>query len=481
MSLTEPMGKVRSKIVATVGPASRSPEAIHALIDAGVDLFRLNFSHGTHEEHAQALATIRAESDRAGRVVGVLQDLCGPKVRLGAIPGDEVVCNLGDRFRMVERRDGDDPHDLTCTYASLSRELKPGDAVLFADGTVAMRVTESHQGVAVMEVTLPGRLRSHQGVNLPGADLKVRALTDKDLIDLDWAERHEVEYIGLSFVRSPRDVDQLRWELERRKIDARIVVKIEKPQAVAQIEGIVEKTDAVMIARGDLGVELDVAKVPAVQKSIIALCHKMRKPVITATQMLASMETSNRPTRAEASDVFNAILDGTDAVMLSGETAIGQYPVEAVAMMSRIASEAEALLRERSAALPCDTGFDALLPPVTAGMVEAASAVCRRLDAKLLIVATHHGRSALAVSKKRQTTPTLALTTSVRSARRMALYWGVTPIVVPEITGAVNALSTALAWARDRDVLVKGDHVALLIGTIPGVAVHNALLVEQVD
>ncbi len=254
-------------------------------------------------------------------------------------------------------------------------------------------------------------------------------------------------------------------------------MKIEKPQAVANLEAIVARADAVMIARGDLGVEMDVARVPALQKRIIAVCHALRRPVITATQMLASMETSNRPTRAEASDVFNAILDGTDAVMLSGETAIGAYPLEAVAMMSRIATEAEALLRS----LPSPP-----VPPVpcaslTESMAEAASVACRRLDAKLLVVATHQGRTALSVSKQRHPTPTLALTASPAAARRMALYWGVTPVVVPEITSAVQALNTALSWVRAHQIATAGDSLALLLGIIPGVAVHHALLVGQVQ
>lgn len=484
MPPVEPLGKVRSKIVATVGPASRSPERLRALVAAGVDVFRLNFSHGTHAEHSENLAAIREAAAEAGRVVGVLQDLCGPKVRLGEVPGDEVICNLEDRFRLVETRTGDDPRELTCTYQTLPRDLKAGDTVLFADGTVGMRVVESGGGTATLEVTLPGRLRSNQGLNLPGCDLRVRALTDKDLTDLDWTTQHEVDYVGLSFARTPWDVDLLRWELERRKLGDRvqIVVKIEKPQAVSELEAIVERADAVMIARGDLGVELDVAKVPEVQKRIIAVCHRYRRPVITATQMLASMESSNRPTRAEAADVFNAILDGTDAVMLSGETAIGAYPVEAVAMMSRIAAEAEALLSQRPAAAPAPrSGHDDGENSTTESMVEAASVLCRKLGARALVVATHAECTALAVSKQRNPTPTLALTTSPAAARRMALYWGVTPVIVPAITGAVHALTTALAWAKERSIVSPGDRIAMLVGKIPGVAVHDALLVEQVE
>ncbi len=340
----EAVGNVRTKIVATVGPASRDPRTLEALIRAGVDLFRLNFSHGTHEEHTATLADIRRVSREMGRHIGVLQDLGGPKIRLGPIPGDEVLCGLGEVFTMVSERRSDDPHELTSTYASLTDDLAADETVLFADGSVAMRVRDVGPGFAVMEVTLPGRLRSRQGVNLPGSTLNVKALTDKDLRDLDWARDNPVDYIGLSFVRQAADVCWLREELRARGIGARIIAKIEKPQAVANLAEILAETDAVMVARGDLGVEMDVTRVPAIQKQVIAACHEARVPVITATQMLASMETSNIPTRAEASDVFNAILDGTDAVMLSGETAVGTYPVEVVTTMSRIAAEAERLM-----------------------------------------------------------------------------------------------------------------------------------------
>ena len=341
----EPLGKVRTKIVATLGPASRDPAMLRKLVEAGVDVFRLNFSHGTHDEHTATLQAIRKIGAETGRQLAVLQDLCGPKIRLGDIPGDVVECDFGAEFCLAaERKEGDDPHQLTCTYKTLPDDLEIGQSVLFADGTVAMDVIERGPGWARLKVTLPGRIRSHQGINVPSAALSVAALTEKDLVDLDWTAQHSVEYVGLSFVRQADDITRLREELDRRKIRARIVAKIEKPQAVANLEAIVAEADAVMVARGDLGVEIDVSKVPAMQKQIIAACHKARVPVITATQMLNSMESSSRPTRAEASDVFNAVLDGTDAVMLSGETAIGQYPVEAVATMSQIAREAENLM-----------------------------------------------------------------------------------------------------------------------------------------
>ena len=379
-TITDELPPIRTKIVATVGPASRTPAVLRRLIEAGVNVFRLNFSHGTHEEHSAVLADIRAVSREMGRHVGVLQDLCGPKMRLGPIPGDLVECPLGEEFTLVADRTSDSRRELTCSYRELPNDLKPGETVLFADGTVAMTVTDVAAGRARLKVTLPGRLRSRQGLNLPGSELAVKSLTDKDLHDLDWTARHagDVQFVGLSFVRSADDVAWLRRELQARKCPARIVVKIEKPQAVRHLEAIVAATDGVMVARGDLGVEMDVQRVPAIQKRVIALCNQAHRPVITATQMLNSMEHSSRPTRAEASDVFNAVLDGTDAVMLSGETAVGEYPVEAVATMRQICAEAEAYLK--SGARPArgeSASLAGFVEPITEATVDAACLVTR--------------------------------------------------------------------------------------------------------
>jgi pyruvate kinase len=492
----EPLGKVRTKIVATVGPASREPAILRAMVEAGVDVFRLNFSHGDHDEHSATLRAIREVAEASGRMLAVLQDLGGPKIRLGPIPGDSIDCQPGDEFVLAADRTSDDPHQLTCTDRSVPGELRPGNVVYFADGTVAMTVVEAAEGGARLTVTLGGRLRSSQGINLPDAPLSVNALTPKDLLDLDWTAGHPVEYVGLSFVRRAADVTSLREELERRGIAARIVAKIEKPQAVENLDAIIAVSDAVMVARGDLGVEMDVARVPAIQKRVIAACHRARVPVITATQMLNSMESSNRPTRAEASDVFNAVLDGTDAVMLSGETAIGAYPVEAVSTMSRIATEAETLLFARQGDAWCE--YDAApnpaapppgqawrhagwVQPITEGVVEAASLVSRRLGAALLVVATHSGRTALALSKQRHAAPTLALADTAETARAMALYWGVTPLHSREITDIDRDLAFALDWARARDLVAPGDRVVLVRGTIPGNPTHNAMLIQEVE
>jgi pyruvate kinase len=474
----------RTKIVATIGPASRSPVVLRQLLDAGATVFRLNFSHGTHEEHSAVLTDIRALSKEAGRHVAVLQDLCGPKMRLGPIPSDLVECSLGEEFTLVADGLADSTRELTCSYRDLPNDLKPGETVLFADGTVAMMVIDVGRGRARLKVTLPGRLRSRQGLNLPGSNLAVKSLTDKDLYDLDWTARHsgDIQLVGLSFVRSPEDVAWLRRELAARKCSARIVVKIEKPQAVHQLEAIVAATDAVMVARGDLGVEMDLQRVPAVQKRIIALCNQAHRPVITATQMLNSMEHSSRPTRAEASDVFNAVLDGTDAVMLSGETAVGEYPVLAVTTMSQICAEAEAYLkangRQVRAAPASLSGF---VDPITEATVDAACLAAERLDAPWIMVATDSGRTALALSNRRPTARILALSRSVEVARLLAVCWGVIPVLASDLSQAEQDLAFGIDWARSRGLIQAGQRIVLLRGEMPGEEESSrAVLARQV-
>jgi len=299
--------RTRTKIVATIGPASSSPQKLRELVTAGVDVFRLNFSHGTHEQHSAVVENIRAISRELDRHVAILQDLCGPKMRLQPVVGDLLECGLNDEFTLVTDASSLSSGQIACTYCNLPNDLKPGEAVLFADGAVAMTVIATEAGRARLRVTLPGRLRSRQGINLPGSDLAVDSLTEKDLDDLDWTARHagDVDFVGLSFARRAEDVHRLRQELRARNCSALVVVKIEKPQAVERLDAIVAAADAVMVARGDLGVEMDVHRVPAIQKQIVTACNRAHRPVIIATQMLNSMEHSNRPTRAEAGDVFN--------------------------------------------------------------------------------------------------------------------------------------------------------------------------------
>jgi len=473
----------RTKIVATIGPASRTPDVLRQVMENGVSVFRLNFSHGTHDEHSAVLADIRNLAREMGRHVGVLQDLCGPKVRLGPIPGDLVECPPGQEFTLLADRKSDDPHELTSTYRELPNDLKPRETVLFADGTVAMQVVDVAPGRAQLRVTLPGRLRSRQGINLPGSNLQVPSLTDKDLRDLDWTAGHaaDVQFVGLSFVRSPDDVTWLRRELEARKCPAKIVVKIEKPQAVERLEEIVAVTDAVMVASGDLGVELDVHRVPAIQKRVIALCNRSHRPVITATQMLDSMERSSRPTRAEASDVFNAVLDGTDAVMLSGETAVGTYPVGAVSTMRQICGEAEAFQKQHWRTRSTDaSSLTNFVNPITESAVDAACAAARRLDAPLIVVATESGRTALALSNRRPASTILALTRTEAVARTLLLCWGVTAAVVPDQLQGEEQLRFAKEWASTRGLVRSGERVVLLRGKMPGQGDSRAVFAGEV-
>jgi pyruvate kinase len=474
----------RTKIVATIGPGSRAPAVLRKLLEVGVDVFRLNFSHGTHDEHSEVLADIRTLSRELGQHVAILQDLCGPKIRLGPIPGDEVACALGEEFMLVAERSSNGRHELTCSYPELPNELKLGETILFADGTVAMVVTHTEPGRAWLKVTLAGQLRSRQGLNLPGSELAVKSLTDKDLNDLDWTRQHakDVDFVGLSFVRSADDVARLRRELQARECPARVVVKIEKPQAVEHLEEIIAVTDCVMVARGDLGVEMDVQRVPAIQKRIIALCNQTHRPVITATQMLNSMEHSNRPTRAEASDVFNAVLDGTDAVMLSGESAVGEYPVEAVVTMGQICSEAEAYLESSGSSPRAESiSLSGLIEPITEAAVDAAHLMTEQLDAPLIIVSTESGRTAVALSNRRPTATILALTRTEQVARTLALCWGVLPLYRPDPSSTEHELMFAIDWARSHSLVRSGQHAILLRGQVAGQPLSRAVLAGEVS
>jgi pyruvate kinase len=491
----EAIGKVRTKIVATLGPASSNALVIGKLVEAGADVFRLNFSHGTHDDHGAVLELIRQIGREMGVQLGVLQDLCGPKIRLGAISGGVAVCDLDADFILAREPDGgNDPHHLTSTYSELPDDLAVGQNVLFADGTVAMDVMEKGPGWAKLKVTLPGQIRSHQGINVPGGGLSVATLTEKDLNDLEWTKTHDVAYVGLSFVRTAADIKRLREELADRGSKARIVAKIEKPQAVVNLQAIVAEADAVMIARGDLGVELDVIRVPEIQKQIIETCRRARVPVITATQMLGSMELSSRPTRAEASDVYNAVLDGTDAVMLSGETAIGQSPVESVAMMSRIISEAERRLLETRVARanpsssrwswpdPESTaGGGALVAragrvsPITEGVVVAASMIADQLNAALIVVETHSGRTATALSNQRGGTLILALAHDLATVRSMGLLWGVIAEPMPDAPTRAQFREWILQWGRARGLINSGSRIVLIRGSDPQDPTHNEL------
>ncbi len=480
---------VKTKIVATVGPASGSLEKLAELINAGVDVFRLNFAHGSHDWFTQIVGWIRSLSREIGKPIGILGDLSGPKIRLGMLPEEGLRLRHGTMVEFVRSstnaRADIIPPQLTCTYEPLIDDLRPGDRVLLADGTVSLRVVEQDPvaGRVLCEVQQPGLVRSRQGVNLPGVALSTPSLTDKDRVDLQWALDHEIDYVGLSFVRHVADLKLLRQVIDAHltRTPPWIVAKIEKAEAIADLEAIVIEADAVMVARGDLGVETDIYRVPGLQKRIIRLCNEHRTPVITATQMLDSMQKNELPTRAEASDVFNAVLDGTDAVMLSGETAAGDYPVEAVAMMSRIVREAERLMQPWQA--PTDS---CSLPrnratAITEAVTHGAATAAAHLGADLIVAATSGGKTAMAISNQRPHAPLIALTDRPDVARRMCLFWGVTAVETPAVAWAPKELLAFVTkLGREQNLLVSGSKLVLVGSSDWTLEWHDMMLVHVV-
>lgn len=497
-AMSERPGSTRTKIVATIGPACRDYDSIRRLAIAGVDVFRLNFSHGTHAEHAEVWTHIRRAREETGRSLAVLMDLSGPKIRLGAIvPGDDALeCQVDELFELScgEAVDFAAPcppglRRLVCPVEELFDDLEAGQKVLFADGTLTMTVVEAWPGQrrALLKNLIPGRLRNRQGINLPGGGGRIKALTGKDIVDLDWAVEHPVSFIALSFVRQAADVRQLRSELEKRGISARIIAKIEKPAALGNLDAILEEVDALMVARGDLGVELDIAQVPAAQKRIIAEAARAGLPVITATQMLGSMEFSSIPTRAEAADVFNAVLDGTDAVMLSGETAVGRDPVLAVRTMNQIVQRAETFAatderfnRRGVGITPMRTTNWARVTPITAAMVHTVAELVRQIQPRLAVVVTRSGLAAFALSKLRLDIPIVALSDNPDAIKALALAWGVEPLALSRYGEPDENLRVALDWALERQLVEAGDKVVHLRGAIANKPGHNALYIHEV-
>ena len=454
----------RTKIVATLGPASDSRERLRALIDAGVDAVRFNLSHGTHEEHSEKAWLVREIAAELGKPIALIADLQGPKLRIGEL-AEPVVLRSGDQITVcAEDACGDG--ELPVAPAVIGDVLQPGHDVLIDDGRVRLRVEDVKNGRARCAVVVGGTVTSHKGVNLPGVPLPIPSLTRKDMDDLDWALETGVDFVALSFVRSPADVRDLRALLEAAGSHARVIAKIEKAEAVDVLEDILAETDAVMVARGDLGVEIGPAVVPLVQKRIIHKALEFGKTVITATQMLETMIHSPEPSRAEASDVANAILDGTSAVMLSGETAVGEYPVEAVAYMDRIARAVEPSMDYRHQ-LP----NAAENPTIGQAMSNAACDLAEALQAKAILVPTFSGRTASAVARLRPRRPIVALTHVDWAMRQLALEWGVTPMLISETGNVEDLWRLAVDAAREAGIVESGDRVVITAGTavnIPG-------------
>ena len=452
----------RATIVATIGPATRSPAHLQALIQAGMDVARLNFSHGTHEEYRRIIQDLRRLSGELGRPVAILQDLQGPKIRTGPLREGQVELQSGARFVLTTEEVEGDHTMVSTTYQALPDEVEPGTQILLNDGLLRLEVIAVDPPQIACRIVDGGTLRARSGINLPGAGLSMPALTPKDCADLDFGLEQEVDWVALSFVRRPADVLELKERLDRAGAPIPVIAKLEKPQAIATLDEILQHADGVMIARGDLGVEMSPEQVPFIQKTIIQQADRFKVPVITATQMLESMIEHPRPTRAEASDVANAILDGTDAVMLSGETAVGRYPVEAVRMMDRIVREAETHLTfppqrpHRRAGDP-----PASFPDATA---EAACRAAADVQAAAIVAFTQSGFTARLISKYRPTVPIIAATFHEHVYRRLCLYWGVTPRRTEFVEDTDQLLEQVDTQLRQEGVIHVGDPLVVLAG-----------------
>ena len=450
----------RTKIVCTLGPASESEETIRALVEAGMDVARLNFAHGGHEQHRAMLRKVRAASHAAGRPVAVLQDLSGPKIRVGRLPAEGVELKPEQVFTLTTRPVDGNERRVFVSLPSLPRDVKPGDRILLADGTMEIRVEGADDRDVDCRVIVGGRLMSHKGINVPGATLSVEPLTDKDRGDLEFGLAEGVDMVALSFVRSAQDVHALRRRMSELGREAPIVAKLEQHEVLGHLDHVIEAADAVMVARGDLGVEIPIERVPGVQKAVIRIANGKARPVITATQMLRSMVESPRPTRAEASDVANAILDGTDAVMLSEETAMGQYPVRAVRMMDRIARETEHSRDYRY----FDSIVDRPAPSPGQAIGRAACQLARDCEAAAIVAHTLSGMSARLVAAHRPRQPVLAPTPEPATLRALCLCWGVVPVAA-ETMDSADAMLRAAADAGCRCNLTEpGDTVVITAG-----------------
>ncbi len=448
----------RTKIVATIGPATSTPEALAALVEAGMDGARLNFSHGTHETHVERARLVREVQEAVGRPLALIADLQGPKLRVCDLP-EPITLVKGEQI-VVAPEEKSRPDDLPVSPAVIGDVLQPGNDVLIDDGLVRLRVERVESGRAVCTVIVGGLVSSHKGVNLPGVPLPIPALTRKDLADLDVALELDVDFVALSFVRSASDVRDLRYRIEEAGSTAQVIAKIEKADAVQSLDEILAETNAVMVARGDLGVEIGPTSVPLLQKRIILKALERGKPVITATQMLESMIVHAEPTRAEASDVANAILDGTSAVMLSAETATGAYPIEAVAFMDRIAREVEPHLDYRH-----ETPEAHENPSIGHAMSNVACDLAEALSAKAILVPTFSGSTASAVARLRPRRPIVGLTHLPHSRQKMALEWGVTPLAIPEAADVDELWRASVDAALEAGLIEKGDTVVITAGT----------------
>lgn len=470
---------IRTKIIATVGPGTSTAEVVGRLICAGVDVFRLNFSHTTQEEQTGHLERIRACARERGATVAVLGDLCGPKIRVNPVEDDGVAIAAGERIEIVPEPVIGNRERISTNRPELVGELREGHRVFIEDGLIRLRVDAISASRIRCLCEVGGVIRTRKGMNFPDTDLAMSALTDKDRQDVAWAVANDVDYLALSFVRRPEDIEELRTLLRASGHECPIVAKVETPQAIERIDGIVAAADALLVARGDLGVEMDLARLPLLQKTITAKCQKAGKPVIVATEMLQSMVEHPTATRAEVTDVANAIFDAADCVMLSAETSVGKYPIESVRMMNRIAEQTEAYLAASGAFARMDA--DPALNPATSAVTHGACLLGRELNARLLVAWTDAGRTVRLLSKCRPDRPVVGLCPDERVCRRMMLYYGVTPLRVPRPDNLDAMLQTVDRALQERGLASPGDLIVLLAGTrLEPSRATNALLIHRV-
>ena len=465
----------RAKIVCTMGPAVESPEKVRELIAAGMNMARLNLSHGGYEEHQSRLNEVRAAAKEAGKPVAILVDLQGPKIRLARFKAGPHDLSRGDIFTITTDEVEGTKERVGTTYKGLPGDCKPGDRILIDDGKVTVEVTEVKGNNVVTKVIEPGEVSNNKGINLPGVAVSVPALSEKDKEDLRWGLNAGADFIALSFVRSAEDIVDVHKIMDEVGIRVPVIAKIEKPQAVANLQEIVNAFDGIMVARGDLGVELPIEEVPLVQKHCIELAREAAKPVIVATQMLDSMITNSRPTRAEATDCANAVLDGADALMLSGETSVGEFAIEAVQTMARIISHTE------------EGGMDMIRPmksaPKTKGgaITKAATEVGAIVGAKYLVTFTQSGDSARRTARLRSPIPILAFTPEVGTYNRMALDWGVEPELTPMVKHTDEMVMQADTLLIKSKRCIEGELVVIVAGSPPGIpGSTNAMRVHRV-
>jgi pyruvate kinase len=456
----------RTKIVATVGPACSSKEMIKALIEAGVNIFRLNFSHGTHDNHINIIKTIREASKELDQVIGILQDVQGPKIRIGEVENDEALLEDGSTFYLTNKPVLANNTIASVTYEKLLQDIKPGSIILIDDGKLELLVTGVEEDRLVCNVIVGGLIKPHKGVNFPGTSLGISCLTQKDLTDMMLGIKQRVDFIAVSFVQRAADIMEAKEFLAQHNSKIPIIAKIECQAAIDNLEDIIDVSDGIMVARGDMGVELPTEDIPLLQKRIIKMCNKIGLPVITATQMLDSMVYNPRPTRAETTDVANAIFDGTDAVMLSNETAVGKYPVEVVKTMAKIAQKADMEIVtyfHRQEGVLSSTS-------ISNSISRAATNIAYSLSASAIITATFSGSSAKQIAKYRAPAMVIAATPEPSTLRQMSIVWGVYPILIPPATDTDTMMKMVVTYATEGKLLKDGDIVVITSGAPIGVS-----------